>query len=232
MAKSDAMPDALRRLGGGRWETKDGRFQIEPQSGTWVIVDTTQTNEFGLPLVRGPFASLGAAKDAIESARTEGPVQSPLAERIEQVRSEAPREPTKGKKSKATGSSTANAAVKPAPTVKAAPEPQTPPEPSWARNLQAGDRRRAKELITRLMALGIDDAEDVARAEVVEGEHALVRLALERRLRGAVDPTMEPWVAVRATVDAILSGEDPEVGVRWKLVDERGRRIEKLDLGG
>ena len=59
MATADAKPDPLRRLGGGRWETKDGRFQIEPQSGTWVIVDTTQTNEFGLPLVRGPFPSLG-----------------------------------------------------------------------------------------------------------------------------------------------------------------------------
>ena len=85
MPKADAKPDALRRLGGGRWETKDGRFQIEPQSGTWVIVDTTQENEFGLPLVRGPYPSLGAARDAIESAREAGPVESPLADRIEQA---------------------------------------------------------------------------------------------------------------------------------------------------
>ena len=63
-----AKTDSLKRLGGGRWETRDGRFQIEPQSGTWVIVDTTQTNEFGLPLVRGPFPSLTAAKEAIETA--------------------------------------------------------------------------------------------------------------------------------------------------------------------
>ena len=81
-----------KRLGGGRWETKDGRFQIEPQSGTWVIVDTTQTNEFGLPLVRGPFGSLTAAREAIETARDEGPIESPLAERIEQAR-QAPEEP-------------------------------------------------------------------------------------------------------------------------------------------
>jgi hypothetical protein len=87
-----AKPDALKRLGGGRWETKDGRFQIEPQSGTWVIVDTTQTNEFGLPLVRGPFGSLTAAREAIETARVEGPIESPLAERIEQAR-HVPEEP-------------------------------------------------------------------------------------------------------------------------------------------
>ena len=91
--------DALKRLGGGRWETRDGRFQIEPQSGTWVIVDTTQTNEFGLPLVRGPFGSLGAAKEAIEEARTEGPAESPLAERIEEVKRRPP-EPEKPKAAK------------------------------------------------------------------------------------------------------------------------------------
>src|SRR3954469_25125945 len=87
-----AKDEALKRLGGGRWETRDGRFQIEPHSGTWVIVDTTQTNEFGLPLVRGPFGSLTAAREAIETAREEGPIESPLAERIEQAR-HAPEEP-------------------------------------------------------------------------------------------------------------------------------------------
>src|SRR4051812_48397866 len=86
-----AKADSLKRLGGGRWETRDGRFQIEPQSGTWVMVDTTQSNEFGLPLVRGPFPSLTAAKEAIEDAREAGPVSSPLAERIEEAVREAPK---------------------------------------------------------------------------------------------------------------------------------------------
>src|SRR5689334_25344731 len=85
-----AKTDSLKRLGGGRWETRDGRFQIEPQSGTWVIVDTTQTNEFGLPLVRGPFPSLTAAKAAIESAREAGPVASPLAGRMERAPTDEP----------------------------------------------------------------------------------------------------------------------------------------------
>src|SRR6187401_875723 len=100
-----AQPDALKRLGGGRWETKDGRFQIEPQSGTWVIVDTTQTNEFGLPLVRGPFPSLTAAKEAIETARGAGPVESPLADRIGKVTAAPAAKPSKTVKStKATSS--------------------------------------------------------------------------------------------------------------------------------
>src|SRR3954464_5954667 len=53
--------ETLKRLGGGRWETKDGRFTVEPESGTWVLVNNTQTNELALPLVTAPFPSLPAA---------------------------------------------------------------------------------------------------------------------------------------------------------------------------
>jgi uncharacterized protein YciI len=91
MAKKTATeasgPDAsLRRLGGGRWQTRDERFTIEPQSGTWVVVDADQTDDLGLPLVRGPFRSLTDAKAAIEEARGADALRSPLEERIEEVR--------------------------------------------------------------------------------------------------------------------------------------------------
>ena len=216
-------PDPLRRLGGGRWETKDGRFQIEPQSGTWVIVDTTQTNEFGLPLVRGPFPSLGAAKDAIESARTEGPAESPLAERIEKAKASPPPGATKPAKSAA-----AKPASKPAKPTK--DEPEAPPEPDWLRNLQAGDRRRAREIIRRLEALDVATAEDVARAEIVDDEPALARLGLERRLADAAGSGDAGRRAVRAAIKGILAGEDEGLGASWRLVDGNGRRIQDLDL--
>jgi hypothetical protein len=93
--------EPLKRLGGGRWETRDGRFAIEPQSGTWVIVDNSQTDDLGLPLVRGPFGSLTAAKEAIESARESGPTESPLADRLRQAR-ETPK-PGTGASAHATG---------------------------------------------------------------------------------------------------------------------------------
>jgi hypothetical protein len=223
MAKADTKPDALRRLGGGRWETKDGRFQIEPQSGTWVIVDTTQTNEFGLPLVRGPFPSLGAAKDAIESARTEGPAESPLAGRIEKAKASSP-------PSSATKVSKSAAKSAPKPSKPAKDEPEPPPEPEWLRNLQAGDRRRAREIIRRLEALEVATAEDVARAEIVDDEPALVRLALERRLADAAGSGDAGRRAVRAAIKAILAGEDEDLGATWRLVDGNGRRIEDLEL--
>src|SRR5580765_5544736 len=80
----------LKRLGGGRWQTRDERFTIEPQSGTWVVVDGEQSDDLGLPLVRGPFPSLTAAKEAIATARTSAPAASPLVERIERRRSQPP----------------------------------------------------------------------------------------------------------------------------------------------
>lgn len=225
MANADTKPDALRRLGGGRWETKDGRFQIEPQSGTWVIVDTTQTNEFGLPLVRGPFPSLGAAKDAIESARTEGPAESPLAGRIEKAKASPPA---------ASATKVSKSAAKPAPkpSKPAKEEPEPPPEPEWLRNLQAGDRRRAREIIRRLEALEVATAEDVARAEIVDDEPALARLAIERRLGDAAGSGDAGRRAVRAAIKAILEGEDEDLGTSWRLVDGNGRGIKDLDLEG
>jgi uncharacterized protein YciI len=80
---SDQEP--LRRLGGGRWQTRDERFTIEPGDGTWSLVDAGQTDELGLPLVRGPFRSLAAAKAAIVDARGGAAPASPLAARSESI---------------------------------------------------------------------------------------------------------------------------------------------------
>ena len=235
-----AKPDALKRLGGGRWETKDGRFQIEPQSGTWVIVDTTQTNEFGLPLVRGPFGTLTAAREAIEGARDEGPVESPLADRIEHARHPAPEEQKAGSKAekgesvKAAGSKKTGArqpAAEPKPQPEPEEEPQPPPDPRWIRELGATDRRKAKALIERLDELGIDGSEEIARGEIAKREPALARVALERQLRAATRSAKTPQAAVKAALKVILAGNDETLDAEWKLIDGQGRTIDTIDLG-
>jgi hypothetical protein len=86
MAKPAETDDSLKRLGGGRWQTRDERFTIEPQSGTWVVVDSEQTDDLGLARVRGPFGSLGAAKEAIVVARAAEPAESPLAAQLAKLR--------------------------------------------------------------------------------------------------------------------------------------------------
>jgi hypothetical protein len=191
-----------------------------------VIVDTTQTNEFGLPLVRGPFPSLGAAKEAIEDAREEGPVESPLAERIEKGGASKATKPTD---SKAASKADSTAEPEPAP---AAPPP--PPEPRWIRDLRPGDRRKATTLIERLEALDIGSprAEAVARTEIAQGLPGVARLAIERHVHAATTGVDDVPAAVAAAVEALITGEDPDLGVSWRLVDDRGRPIEKLDLDG
>ncbi len=73
------MPDEeppLKRETAGRYRTRDGRFAVEQNSGRWLVLDTEQTDELGLPLVRGPYSTLDDARDAIQTART-GPAPSP-----------------------------------------------------------------------------------------------------------------------------------------------------------
>ena len=221
--------DSLKRLGGGRWETRDGRFAIEPQSGTWVVVDNSQTDELGLSLVRGPFGSLTAAREAIESVRTAGPAESPLADRIRQARETEARKP---KLSARPGTATASH-LRTAGTPGKAGEPaqpEPPPEPKWIRDLDPADRRRAHSLIQRLEELAVTEPEAIARAEIVRDQPAVVRLALERRLGEAVASAKTPDEGVRAAVQVILGGKDSELGVRWRLVDDRGRRVDELHI--
>jgi hypothetical protein len=204
--------EALTRLGGGRWASKDGRFTIEPQSGTWVVVDVEQADELGLPLVRGPFPSLTAARDSIAATRDAAPAESPLAERMERAKRA---EPAKGK-----GASGRRPSEPEAP-------PEPPPEPAWLRKLDDDARRRVRDIVRRLEKAGIDDPDAVARAEVADDDPALARLAIERRLTEAAQEDDAPN-AVRAVVDALLDGRDAGLDARWRLVDGAGREIRRL----
>src|SRR5215210_6405228 len=155
--------ETLKRLGGGRWETKDGRFTVEPESGTWVLVDNTQTNELGLPLVRGPYPSLSAAREAIAGARETGPVESPLKGRIERERKAAKERPRK---------------------------PEPPKEPPWLRTLGEPDRKRVRALIERLENAKVPNAEALAKAE---DARTAVRRAIEAIAEGADDSLGAEW---------------------------------------
>ena len=207
--------ESLRRLGGGRWPTRDERFTIEPQSGTWAVVDAEQTDELGLPLVRGPYPSLSAAKAAIAEARESARPNSPLKER--QIAS-----PTGQKaSSKATTRRRATPDEKPE-------EAEDAEEPRWFRDLDHDGRRRAGRLIETLTAAGADDPENLVRRDLVGDVAAVAGYAVARAIRELGQD------ASPADVAATLSeGRDSELGVRWRLVDEDGRpiRVERSDFG-
>jgi hypothetical protein len=210
MPSKDADTDeGLRRLGGGRWQTRDERFTIEPQSGTWAVVDAEQTDDLGLPLVRGPFKSLTAAKEAIAAARGEAAPASPLKDRKPAAEPAAPTEGRGGAK-----------AAKPPEKPEKPEEPKEPEEPRWFRDLEPDERRRAARLIDRLADAGAPDAEGIVRRDLVGEVPAIAAYAIEQAIR---ELGSDPSVA--EIVELLNEGRDPGFSVRWRLVDGDGRPI-------
>jgi len=230
MAKATDQDESLKRLGGGRWQTRDERFVIEPQSGTWVVVDAEQTDELGLPLVRGPFGSLGAAKAAIIAAREADPKESPLADRAAKLRDRPEAEPTapgdpprrRSTSAKSTSSdapATAKLAIAPRAGADAAPV-----ERKWIQALDPADRRRAKRLIDRLTELDAADPEGIVRRDLVGEVPTVAGFAVSRALK-ELGTDAKPSEVARLLAD----GRDEELGVRWRLVDGDGRPV-TIDL--
>jgi hypothetical protein len=206
MAKKNEDDGSLKRLGGGRWQTRDERFTIEPESGTWVVIDAEQTDDLGLPLVRGPFSSLTAAKAAIDSARTSEPAVSPLAAQVEEHRKRPVAAPAAEK-----------AAPKPVPKPA---KPAPPPEPKWIQDLKPDERQRAHALIERLTKAGLPGPDDLARQEIADNRPVVAGLALARVIKG-LGPNASPEAVARL----LAKGAAKELEVSWRLVDGDGRPI-------
>jgi hypothetical protein len=219
--------ESLKRLGGGRWQTRDERFTIEPQSGTWAVVDAEETDDLGLPLVRGPFRSLTDAKAAIATARTSDAPASPLAERLERRRGQpASKAGTPEKKAAtpakpAAASGRAAKAPEPSRAARAKPAPdETEEEPGWMRDLPPAERGRARRLIERLAESGESDAVGIVRRDLVGDVPAIAAHAIAKRVAELPDDAAPGTVA-----QLLADGRDEELGVRWRIVDGDGRPI-------
>ena len=213
---------SLKRLGGGRWQTRDERFTIEPQSGTWVIVDGEQTDDLGLPLVRGPFRSLTDAKAAIETARGAAAPESSLVDRIKKTAAR----PAKAKEGTPDGKTDADKGAPARPAKPKTPEP--PPEPRWISELTPRDRGRARRLIEQLNEAGVRDAEGIVRQDLTGGVPTVARLALSDRLAAVLPSAADAKAVDRAIgrlVEEMDDGRDEALGVRWRLVDGDGRPV-------
>jgi hypothetical protein len=213
--KATADDDAsLKRLpGGGGWQTRDGRFTIATASGTWSLLDAEQTDDLGLPLVRGPFRSLADAKAAIETARGSEPAKPSLAGRAaKQSENEEPQQ--------------AKAPAKPPAKSRKPAPPEEPAEPRWVGDLEPADRRRARRLLNELEKLGVRDAEGIVRRDLAGDVPAVARLALARQVSDALgDADAAATKVARRIVDVIVDGRDDALDVRWRLVDDDGRPI-------
>ena len=153
--KSDAPeptdPAALRRETAGRYVTADGRFTVEKGSGGWMMLDAEQSDDLGLPLVRGPYGTLDEARAAVAEARLAPPPSSDLAERLA---AQATRDRGSGDVRSRSGASPKAASKSERP-----PEPPPPP-PVVVREFQGrdGDQLRALWKEAGLGSAGDDDA--------------------------------------------------------------------------
>jgi ribosomal protein S18 acetylase RimI-like enzyme len=143
-------PHDLKRESAGRHVSGDGRFTVEKGSGGWLVIDAEQSDELGLPLVRGPFDTLEEAKAAVDSVRVAPAPTSALAARV-----------SDHAKSKGTPSSarrTKPAALRRPPE----PEPAPPPEPPPVviREYRSTDGRGLRDLWAEVgfNSIGDDDA--------------------------------------------------------------------------
>ena len=108
--KAPPDPGKLARVSAGSYATGDGRFSVEQSSGGWMLTDAEQINELGLPLVRGPFATLDAARDALDGLRS-GP--APVSDLAERIAAMPKREARPGKAAAAKDAAASAAAAKP-----------------------------------------------------------------------------------------------------------------------
>ncbi len=128
----------LKRERAGKYATRDGRFSVQQESGRWLVVDSQQTDELGLPLVRGPFQTLDETRDAISEARSRAAPVSPLEARMKEPPRRRPGKP----EAEAGGRRRPSLSVVP----ESKPPPPPPPPPIEVRRLARGDERLLRHL--------------------------------------------------------------------------------------
>jgi ribosomal protein S18 acetylase RimI-like enzyme len=104
----------LKRTAAGSYRSADARFTVEQASGRWLVLDAEQQDDLGMPLVRGPFASLVEARAAIDAARTGPAPESNLPGRVAGLARRSTRKPRAG----AAATKTVKPAAPPPPAIR------------------------------------------------------------------------------------------------------------------
>ena len=152
-------PSKLKREAAGRYVSGDGRFTVDQASGGWMVSDAEQTNELGLPLVRGPFAKLEEAREGMEAARRGPAPISSLTDRIALQRTRATATVEAGTTG-TTGTTARSASSGKASRAIASPPPKPEPPPIAIREYRTGDGAPLRMLweSAGLRSIGDDDA--------------------------------------------------------------------------
>ena len=191
-------PDKLVRQEAGTYRTPDDRFEARSADQGWFLVDAEQTDDFGQPLVRGPFPTLKAVGVAVPEARS--------------AKVEARPRP----KPAAAPKGTAHA------TKRASPPKPPPPPPSWIDGLPSAEASAARRVIGALEAQGIERAETLVRRDR-EGIAPVVATTLIERALGELlaGATKEARATAAKVVELLTDGGHGARGglPGWSLVE-------------
>jgi hypothetical protein len=191
-------PDKLIRQEAGAYRTPDDRFEARSADQGWFLVDAEQTDDFGQPLVRGPYPTLKAVSAAVPEARNAGVDARPRPK---------PATPA----SRATGS-----------RPKARPKPKPSPQPSWIDALPPADASAVRRLIGALEAQGVERAEQLVRRDREGIAPVIATTLVERALAELLaEATTEEREAARKAVALLTEGGRGARGVLpgWSLVE-------------
>jgi ribosomal protein S18 acetylase RimI-like enzyme len=213
----DQDPTKLKRESAGRYLTTDGRFTVEQGSGGWMIIDGEQANELGLPLVRGPFATLDEAHDGLEAARTGEAPTSDLAGRIAELkdRGERPKPTQDGQKRRRAPRAEDRAAKK-------SPE-AAPAEIREFRSRDGDDLRR----LWAEAGIDSEDDDDATLRRLAERNPGLLLVATQAKV--VVGSALGAWDGRRGWIYHVAAAADQQrTGLATRLVHEVEERLGKL----
>jgi GNAT superfamily N-acetyltransferase len=170
-SKPEPATDALKRERAGTYRSVDGRFTVEQASSGWMVLDAEQADGLGLPLARGPFATLDDAKAAMVEARSgAAPAASKPKLRV------VPDRPTK---STAAPEPNQGATPKLVPrAVAAAPAPKKAPTQIVIRDLRGTDGDVLRKLWKEAGLASVGD-DDRSLARMARRNPGLVLVAVE-----------------------------------------------------
>lgn len=219
MAKAKALadPSALKRVEAGSYRSGDGRFHVEQASGRWLVTDEEQHDELGLPLVRGPFATLDEAREAIAAARSGPAPTSELARRTSKpAGAPGPARATAGHPGRrADGRSRATSTERP-----------REPEPIEVRRYTGGDGEAMRSLWASCGMRSIGD-DDAGLDLLAERNAGLVLVATQgSRIVGTA---LGAWDGRRGWIYHLAIAEDHRrSGLGRRLVHEVERKLRAL----
>jgi ribosomal protein S18 acetylase RimI-like enzyme len=214
----DDAPEKLKREKAGTYRTADGRFTVEQTSSGWLLLDDAQTNELGLPLTRGPFATLDEAREAIAGARTGPAPKAEIVSIADRSRTPAKERPT----SSARDASADKPAERPA-RLASRPKPQPKPRrvapPAVViRELRTADGDQLRKLwsASGFRSLGDDD---LSLARMARRNPGLLLVASEGTR--VVASALGAWDGRRGWIYHVATAESHRrQGLAAKLLDQ------------